>query len=126
MSELAKTEDVEALLADAHLERFPGVWPLVARSLCAAETAHPDEARVLLDAAAAQLPAAEKDSEWLPMLAQVAEAIAIIGPTPSPGGPARACSPTARSSWSKASAPSSEARWSVTSASSPPPSGAER
>ena len=81
-SELGLTEDVQALMDFAPLESFPGVWPNVARAVASAQVGRVDEARARLDAAAPLLPAAERDSEWLPMMAQVAEVISIVGPHP--------------------------------------------
>jgi hypothetical protein len=81
-AELALAEEVEALAARAPLESFAGVWPMVARALSTAEVGRVDEARVRLDAAAPRLPEAERDSEWLPMMAQVAEVIGHVGPHP--------------------------------------------
>jgi tetratricopeptide (TPR) repeat protein len=82
LSELDHTEEIDALLAGASLDELPGVWPLVTRSLCAAQLGQPDASRALLDTAAARLPDVERDSEWLPMLAQVAEIVGLLGAHP--------------------------------------------
>ena len=81
-AELGLTEEVRALTDLAPLEAFPGVWPIVARALTSAQVGRLDEARARLDAAAPRLPDAERDSEWLPMMAQVADAISRVGPHP--------------------------------------------
>lgn len=81
-SELMLGEVVEEMLSDGILEQLPGVWPLVTRSLCAVQVGRPDEARALLDRAAARLPEADRDAEWLPMLAQTAEIVGHLGPHP--------------------------------------------
>ncbi len=83
LSEVGDADAVAELLAGSGLETFPGVWPLVTRSLCAAQTGRPGPARALLDSAAARLPGAERDSEWLPMVCQVSEIVGIIGPHPA-------------------------------------------
>jgi tetratricopeptide (TPR) repeat protein len=79
LSELDDKEAVAELLATSGLETVPGVWPLVARALCAAQIGRHGEARSLLDSVAARLPEAERDSEWLPMVCQVAEAVGLVG-----------------------------------------------
>lgn len=81
VSELDDREAVAEMLATSGLEAFPGVWPLVARALCAAQIGRHGEARALLDSVAARLPEAERDSEWLPMVCQVAEAVGNHRPT---------------------------------------------
>lgn len=84
-AELGDTEVVGTLTAGAPLEAFPGVWPMVARALTLAQVGKVDEARARLDAVAPRLPEAERDSEWLPMMAQVAEIISSVGPHPIAG-----------------------------------------
>jgi hypothetical protein len=79
LSELDDRDGVAEMLATSGLETIPGVWPLIARALCAAHIGRHDEARRLLDNVAARLPDAERDSEWLPMVFQVAEAVALVG-----------------------------------------------
>ena len=82
LSETGDFAGVEQELADVHLEEVGGVWPQVAQALVAAQIGRPDEARDRLSAVTPRLATAERDSEWLPMLAQAAEAIALIGPHP--------------------------------------------
>jgi tetratricopeptide (TPR) repeat protein len=79
LSELDRTEEIAAMLEAAGLENIPGVWPLVTRALCAVQLGQVGAARALLDTAAARLPDVERDSEWLPMLCQVAEAVGLLG-----------------------------------------------
>ena len=79
-SELGLVDDVAEMVATAGLESVPGLWPLVARALCAATVGETGEARAMLDTAASRLPGAERDSEWLPMVCQVAETIGLVGP----------------------------------------------
>ncbi|NBH06770.1 hypothetical protein, partial [Amycolatopsis sp. SID8362] len=69
--------------ADAGLEDIPGIWPQVTLSLLAAQLDRHDEARARLSAVAPRLAAAPRDSEWLPMLTQAADAIALTGPHPA-------------------------------------------
>jgi len=63
-------------------ERFGTVWPYVSLALVLAQTGQTDAARARLDAVAPRLPSAPYDSEWLPMLAQVAEIVGAVGPHP--------------------------------------------
>ena len=78
-------EDLAALLREHDLSTVPGVWPLIGLALSLAVLGRPEEARSRLDAAAALLPDAPRDSEWLPMLAQAVELIALIGTHPVAG-----------------------------------------
>jgi tetratricopeptide (TPR) repeat protein len=55
---------------------------VVARALALAQCGRRDEARARLDAAAPRLPEAERDSEWLPMMAQAAEVLGAVGQHP--------------------------------------------
>ncbi|WP_033290212.1 ATP-binding protein [Amycolatopsis jejuensis] len=64
------------------LDEIPGLWPQVTLALLAAQFDRPAEARDRLSAVAPRLPDAPRDSEWLPMLAQAAETIALTGPHP--------------------------------------------
>ncbi|MEU2632598.1 hypothetical protein ABZ641_37275, partial [Kitasatospora sp. NPDC007106] len=75
------------------LEREPGVWPKVALALLAAQFGRTEEAARRLAAVAPALPAAPRDSEWLPMLAQAAETVGLLGAHPvarQVAGPLRA------------------------------------
>jgi tetratricopeptide (TPR) repeat protein len=80
--ELGLAEEVDALLAGFNLDDYPGVWPLVGHALSTAQARRIDEARAGLEVVAPRLPAAERDSEWLPMMAQVAELIGHVGAHP--------------------------------------------
>ncbi|GAA1983257.1 ATP-binding protein [Catenulispora subtropica] len=64
------------------LDALPGVWPKVTLALAAAQRGDLDEARTRLTAVAPRLAGAPRDSEWLPMLAQAAEAVAAVGGHP--------------------------------------------
>lgn len=57
----------------------PGLWPAVAGAAGLAAAGRYVQAQARLDAAAELLPSARRDSEWLPMLAQVAETAFLIG-----------------------------------------------
>ncbi|MCU7821382.1 hypothetical protein KSNIM_06820, partial [Kitasatospora sp. DSM 101779] len=75
------------------LEREPGIWPKVALALLAAQFGRTEEAARLLAAVAPALPGAPRDSEWLPMLAQAAETVGLLGAHPvarRAAGPLRA------------------------------------
>ncbi|MEV6975882.1 AAA family ATPase, partial [Kitasatospora sp. NPDC093806] len=73
-------EEVAALLdAVAALEAEPGVWPRVTLALLAAQRGDLAEAGNRLAAVGPLLSGAPVDSEWLPMLAQVAETLALLG-----------------------------------------------
>ncbi|GAA2095695.1 hypothetical protein GCM10009841_06980 [Microlunatus panaciterrae] len=64
-------------------EDFGGVWAYVTRALVSAQLGETDRARVELDAAVPLLRRAPRDSEWLPMMAQFAEVVAVLGPHPA-------------------------------------------
>ncbi|MFD0257294.1 ATP-binding protein [Kitasatospora indigofera] len=66
-----------------------GLWPRVTKALIAAQLGEPAEARRRLAAVAPLLPAAPRDSEWLPMLAQAAEVLGLTGPAGELAEPAR-------------------------------------
>ncbi|MEV6874202.1 AAA family ATPase [Amycolatopsis sp. NPDC051128] len=73
---------IERLIADSGLEDLAGVWPRVTLALAAAQLGRAAEARDRLSALAPRLGEAPRDSEWLPMLSQIAETVAIIGDHP--------------------------------------------
>ena len=83
LAELGDQQSLTTMLAQFEAMHLPGVWPQIARGLLLAQLGRIDDARAQLDAAAPQLPAAPRDSEWLPLLAQVAELIGLIGPHPA-------------------------------------------
>ena len=64
---------------------MPGVWPKVSLTLVAVQLGDLAQARTRLTAVAPRLAEAPRDSEWLPMLAQAAEAVAPSGPHPDAG-----------------------------------------
>jgi hypothetical protein len=82
LAELGDQQSLTTMLAEFEAMDLAGVWPQVSRGLLLAQIGRIDDARAQLDTTAPQLPAAARDSEWLPLLAQVAELIAVIGPHP--------------------------------------------
>ena len=84
-AELDDRDRVTELLASVDLTAYAGVWPYVTLALVAAQTGRTGEAAARLDAVAPRLPAAPRDSEWLPMMAQVAEIVGEIGAHPVVG-----------------------------------------
>jgi hypothetical protein len=81
----AEESDAAGLLEMlGELEKVPlaGAWLQVTRALVLAQAGRTEDARAQLEAAAPVLPAMARDSEWLPVLAQVAETIALTGPHP--------------------------------------------
>ncbi|MFJ3789418.1 ATP-binding protein [Kitasatospora sp. NPDC090091] len=99
-AETGRTEELARMLGGMPpLDSLPGVWPRVAVALVAAQFGHRAEARRRLAAAAPLLESAPVDSEWLPMLAQAAEALALVRPTgpedrTGPTGPEDRTGPT--------------------------------
>jgi hypothetical protein len=57
-------------------------WLRATRALLLAQAGQVEDARAQLEAVAPLLPAMTRDSEWLPVMAQVAETIALTGPHP--------------------------------------------
>ncbi|MFC7184477.1 AAA family ATPase, partial [Kitasatospora paranensis] len=83
---LAATGDragLAALAAGGGLEEMPGVWPRVTLALLAAQCGRADDAARRLTAVAPRLAGAPRDSEWLPMLAQAAETVGLLGGHPA-------------------------------------------
>ncbi|MFD9130783.1 hypothetical protein, partial [Kitasatospora sp. NPDC059571] len=62
---------------------MPGVWPRVALALVAAQFGRFGEAARRLTAVAPRLADAPRDSEWLPMVAQAAETVGLLGGHPA-------------------------------------------
>src|SRR5205823_8201364 len=60
----------------------PAPWLQVTRALVLAQAGRTEDARAQLEAVVPLLPAMPRDSEWLPVVAQVAEILALIGPHP--------------------------------------------
>jgi hypothetical protein len=82
---LAETGDrmgLEALAAELEGAPLDAAWVQVVQALMAGQLGHVEEARRALDAAAPRLAALPRDSEWLAVMAQVAEVIALIGTHP--------------------------------------------
>lgn len=82
LCELGHVEELAVMLAASGLENLTAVWVPVVRALSEARMGQLDKARALLDSGAAQLPDAERDSEWLPMVCQVAEIVGLVGGHP--------------------------------------------
>ncbi|HEX8864232.1 MAG TPA: hypothetical protein VF821_01130, partial [Lentzea sp.] len=82
LTDTRDTAGIAAMIAGAGLESVPGVWPSVTLALVAAQLGRLDEARDRLSAVAGRLAEAPHDSEWLSMLSQVAEIVAVIGDHP--------------------------------------------
>jgi type II secretory pathway predicted ATPase ExeA len=82
LAELGDAESLTTMLAQFEAMELAGVWPQIVRGLLLAQLGRIDDARAQLDVTAPQLPATPRDSEWLPMLAQLALLIHIIGAHP--------------------------------------------
>ncbi|MFE2302528.1 ATP-binding protein [Streptomyces sp. NPDC059445] len=67
----------------APLDRMPGVWPRVTLALIAAQLGHREEASRRLAGVMPSLLRAPRDSEWLPMMAQAAETVGMVGAHPA-------------------------------------------
>jgi hypothetical protein len=79
--ERADAVTIESMLT--HLpQESPGLWVSVAASFMLAAAGRRTEARARLDSVIDALPGAHRDSEWLPMLAQAADAVAVVGGHP--------------------------------------------
>jgi tetratricopeptide (TPR) repeat protein len=79
LAEQDRRDEIEALASSVPFEAMPGVWPLVSLALVTAQVGRLDQARAFLDTAVPRLPEAEVDSEWLPMMTQLAETILLVG-----------------------------------------------
>ncbi|MER5638973.1 AAA family ATPase [Kitasatospora sp. NPDC002227] len=78
LAELEDPERIAELMAGLPpLAELPGVWPKVSQALVSAQLGERDQAVAQLLAAAPLLPGAPQDSEWLPMLAQAVETLAL-------------------------------------------------
>ncbi|WP_405359055.1 AAA family ATPase [Kitasatospora sp. NBC_00085] len=81
-AESGASDELGRLLAGPPpLDSLPGVWPRVTRALIAAQLGDRADAGRRLAAVAPLLASAPVDSEWLPMMAQAAEALALVGGT---------------------------------------------
>ncbi|HJY60168.1 MAG TPA: hypothetical protein VJ418_27625 [Streptosporangiaceae bacterium] len=81
----AEQGDVAGLLTMLpQLDTAPMAGPMlqVTRALVLAQVGRTEEARAQFEAVTPLLPALARDSEWLPVVAQVAETMALIGPYP--------------------------------------------
>ncbi|WP_433298197.1 ATP-binding protein [Pseudonocardia sp. CA-142604] len=82
LTELDDQPGITELFAAVDLSGFAGVWPFVTMAHVAAHQGRAGEAAARLDAVTPQLTAAPRDSEWLPMMAQLAETVGTIGRHP--------------------------------------------
>lgn len=82
LSETADPTGIAALGEELGIDDEPAVWASVAVGLIAAETERTTEARTRLDSLAPRLAHAPRDSEWIPMLTQLAELIGHLGSHP--------------------------------------------
>ena len=82
LAELGDGASLTTMLRQFEALQLAGVWPQIVRGLLLAQVRRINDARAQLDAAAPQLATAPRDSEWLSMLAQVAELIHLIGAHP--------------------------------------------
>ncbi len=81
----AEQGDVAGLLTMLpQLDTAPMAGPMlqVTRALVLAQVGRAEEARAQFEAVTPLLPAMARDSEWLPVVAQVGETMALIGPHP--------------------------------------------
>ncbi|MDP3890772.1 hypothetical protein [Nocardioides sp.] len=85
LSETCDRVGLSAFAEEVGIADEPAVWAGVALGLIAAETGHHSEARTRLDSIAPRLASAPRDSEWLPMLTQIAELIGHLGDHPVAG-----------------------------------------
>lgn len=82
LSECVETEQIDHLGELATLDTEPGAWPVVVLAVTAAQAGRPAEAQTRLDTVAARLARAPRDSEWLPMMAQVGQVVSYLGGHP--------------------------------------------
>jgi AAA ATPase domain len=81
----AEQDDVAGLLTmlpQLDTAPMPGSMLQVTRALVLAQIGRTGEARAQFEAVVPLLPALARDSEWLPVVAQVAETLALTGPHP--------------------------------------------
>ena len=81
-AELANWDQVGDLAAAFDPDAFGAPWAYVTRALLTAQTGDRSLARGQLDAVAPRLRGMERDSEWLPTMAQVAELVGLVGGHP--------------------------------------------
>jgi hypothetical protein len=81
-AEEGDTAGLLAMLPELDTVPIPGSVLQVTRALVLAQAGRAGDARAALGEAAPVLPTLAKDSEWLPVVAQVAETIALTGPHP--------------------------------------------
>ncbi len=82
MVEAEQLGELRELSAAVDFDQEDAVWGRISGMLVQAQLGDLDAARRELDALAPRLAFLPLDSEWLPCVAQVAEAIALVGPHP--------------------------------------------
>ncbi|HEY7134798.1 MAG TPA: AAA family ATPase [Acidimicrobiia bacterium] len=85
LAESGDTDGIAALLADSEDRLAQETWGRVTLALAAAQTGGLEDARLRLDAAAPHVPSLPRDSEWLAVVAQVAEVVSFVGRHPLAG-----------------------------------------
>jgi hypothetical protein len=81
-SELGDATRLMAFNLPNAIRQAPGVWPLVSTALHDLQTGRMEQARSRLDTLVPRLRTADDDSEWLPMMAQLADLVAGVGGHP--------------------------------------------
>ena len=74
------TAGLLGMLPELETVAVPAPWLQVTRALVLAQAGRTGDARAQLEAVIPLLPAMPRDSEWLPVMAQVAETLALTGP----------------------------------------------
>jgi hypothetical protein len=80
LSELKDSAGIEALLSSADTAQIEGVSLRISAGLGWAQMGKLTDARNCLDAVEPQLSVLNRDSEWLPSMAQIAETVTLVGP----------------------------------------------
>jgi hypothetical protein len=81
-AEEGDTAGLLGMLPELETVAVPAPWLQVTRALVLAQAGRTEDARAQLEAVVPLLPAMPRDSEWLPVMAQVAETLALTGPHP--------------------------------------------
>ena len=81
-AEMGDRSALEMLLGTLDDFELDAMWMQATRGLVAAQFGKIDEAVTCLDAVMPRLPALRRDSEWLAVLAQIAEAVTLVGGHP--------------------------------------------
>ena len=83
--EVGDAERLAAVDGLAELQTTPNAWAAVSLGFHHRQLGDQDQARTWLATAAARVPSAPRDSEWLPMMTQFAELVAGLGGHPIAG-----------------------------------------